>query len=53
MYDRLWMGSAYYLQERGNKEGLLSLGEQGGYDKEGYFLDMRRSCFYFLFSVAA
>ena len=37
------MGSAYYLQERGNKEGLLSLGEQGGYDKEGYFLDMRRS----------
>lgn len=45
-------GKCIFICKRGERKGLLSLGEQGG-DKEGYFLDMRRSCFYFLFSVAA
>ena len=45
-------GKCILFAREGKEEGLLSLGERGG-DKEGYFLDMSRLCFYFLFSVAA
>ena len=50
MIDYGW--EVHIICKRGEIRGLLSLGERGD-DKEGYFLDISRSCFYFLFSVAA